>query len=88
MSRSVFGCRQCGHVHGHRHHSGRLHVAPGVTVYDNPKGRAGPFVRLVCPVCHKHRDYLDGTVVVHADDERIESTSHWVGSIAVGGDQE
>ncbi|HEY7032690.1 MAG TPA: hypothetical protein VH482_15210 [Thermomicrobiales bacterium] len=78
MSRSVFACRQCGHVLGHRHHSARLHVAPGVTVYVDPKGRAGPFVRLVCPVCQKHRDYRDGAVVVHADDRGGGSTSYTI----------
>ena len=66
MSRGTFVCLSCGHVLGHLHHSGRLHPAPGVTVYLNPKGRAGPLVRLVCPICRKHRDFKDGALVIEA----------------------
>jgi ribosomal protein S27E len=84
VSRTAFTCRQCGQILGHRHHSGRLHVAPGVTVYVDPKGRFGLFVRIVCPVCHKHRDYLDGAVVVQADDGESGSTSYTVDPLGAG----
>jgi hypothetical protein len=64
MSRSIFACRSCNEPLGVRHHSGQLHVRPGVTVYANSEGKAGPFIRLVCPKCHRHRDYHDGRVVI------------------------
>jgi hypothetical protein len=66
MSRSTWACRGCGQPLGKRHHTGRLHPLPGVAVYLDPKGRFGPFARLVCPVCDRHRDYADGPIVVRA----------------------
>lgn len=64
VTRSVWSCRSCHQPLGYRHHSGRLHPLPGVVVYLDPRGKFGPYVRLVCPQCNKHRDYQDGSVVV------------------------
>lgn len=68
VSRSVFACRNCGHVLGYRHHSGRLRTAPGITACLDAQGRTGPVVRLICPVCRRQRDYRDGSVVVPGAD--------------------
>jgi hypothetical protein len=57
MSRSILEYRGCGHPLGQRHHTGRLRTKEGVTVSLEPRGRFGPFLRLVCPVCRRHRDY-------------------------------
>jgi hypothetical protein len=64
MRRSIFACRSCNEPLGVRHHSGQLHVRPGVTVYASAEGKAGPFIRLVCPKCHRHRNYHGGRVVI------------------------
>jgi hypothetical protein len=66
VSRSALACRGCGRVLAHRHHTGRLHPTPGVVVYMDPKGRFGPYARLVCPGCNRHRDWRDGALVVRA----------------------
>ena len=64
MSRRDWACRGCGRVLARRHHTGRLHADPEVTVYVEPKGRTGPYTRLICPACGRHRDYVEGPVVV------------------------
>jgi predicted RNA-binding Zn-ribbon protein involved in translation (DUF1610 family) len=64
MSRSVFQCQRCGHVLGHRRHSGSLRVAADVTVVLHKAGAPGQVVRLICPACGHHRYYRDGTVIV------------------------